>query len=296
MCKSCHQDKSAQSHRMLQAIAIVLLILGLAISIHLFISHVAFWWLPFVIVLVLAHATIVGGLVWLVSRARHNHFGPASEAGEASGEHSHVLHNPRAYDWLARVVTLGGETRFRRRILDLAQLKAGEKVLDVGCGTGTLVIGAAKRVGPSGSAHGVDRSMEMLAHARHKAITQGVSAEFRESSSNHLPFQDASFDVAFSTLMFHHLPAPMQMATVAQMCRVVRPGGRIIIVDMQRPKDITAIFSHVGLIHLFRSRATMPDWQRIEGLLEQHGVQLATRQAVWGETVCALVGRTAVQI
>ena len=223
MCKSCCQNQSAKRHRMPRAVALGLLILGVAISFHLLVIRVGYWWLPLVVVLVLAHATIVGGLVWLVSRSCHDHSDLAIQADQRSGNHSHVLHNPRAYDWLARIVTLGGEAKFRRRVVDLAELHPGLAMLDVGCGTGTLLSEAAKRVGPSGSVRGVDRSVEMLAHARRKATAQGVNAGFHEGSSDRLPFPDASFDVVFCTLMLHHLPAPMQLATVAEMCRVLRP-------------------------------------------------------------------------
>jgi ubiquinone/menaquinone biosynthesis C-methylase UbiE len=281
--------KSAKSHWMPRSLAFTILIVGLAISIHLLVIGVVYWWLPVVSVLVPAHATIVGAFLWLVTRLRHKQNGSANGDGGTPGNHSHVLHNPRAYDWLAKTITLGGEARFRRRTIDLAELQPGETVLDVGCGTGTLLIEAAKRVGPSGTAHGIDRSPEMLAHARRKAA--GTNAKFYEGSADSLPFADASFDVVFCTLMLHHLPAPMQAATVAEIRRVVRSGGRIVIVDMQRAEKISGAFSHIGLIHLFRSRATLPDWQGIEQLLAQRGVQLATRRPVWGETVCALVGR-----
>lgn len=296
MCKSCLQGNSAKSHRMPRAIALGILIIGVVISIHLLVIGVVYWWLPVAAVLVPAHAAIIGGFVWIAKRLRrHGHHDPAGHDHDESVGHSHVLHNPRAYDWLARTITLGGERRFRRRTVDLAELKSGDVVLDVGCGTGTLLMEAAKRIGPAGVLHGVDRSPEMLAHARSKAVAHHIRAEFREASSDRLPFADGSFDVVFCTLMLHHLPASMQVATVTEMRRVLRPGGRIIIVDMQRPEKISAAFSHIGLLHLFRSRATLPDWQGIEQLLAQLGVQLAARRGVWGETVCALVGRTAAQ-
>ena len=168
--------------------------------------------------------------------------------------------------------------------------------MDVGCGTGTLLIEAAKRVGPSGSTYGIDRSTEMVAHARRKAAAQGVTAHFVEGSADRLAFSDASFDVVFCTLMLHHLPALMQAVSICEMRRVLRPGGRIVIVDMQQVRTISAAFSLVALFHIFHqfgSRATMPDWQKIEELLTQQGVQLVSRGAIWGETVRSLVGRIA---
>jgi ubiquinone/menaquinone biosynthesis C-methylase UbiE len=295
MCKSCQQGKSAKSHRVPRSAALTFLIVGAAFSIHLLLIRALYWWLPAIIALVPAHALIVGGISWLITRLRHNHNDSGRQEDDKSDGHSHVLHNPRAYDWLAKTITLGGEKRFRRRTVDLAELNSGDAVLDVGCGTGTLLIEAARHIGPSGSLHGVDRSPEMLAHAARKAAARHIRAEFREGSSDRLPFADASFNVVFCTLMLHHLPAPMQVATVAEMRRVLRPGGRMIIVDMQGAKKASAALSHIGLIHLFRSRATLPDWQKIEEVLAQLGVQLGQRRAVWGETVCALVGRTAAQ-
>jgi ubiquinone/menaquinone biosynthesis C-methylase UbiE len=133
----------------------------------------------------------------------------------------------------------------------------------------------------------------MIGHARRKAAAQGITANFVEGSADRLAFPDASFDAVFCTLMLHHLPAPMQMATIVEIRRVLRPGGRIVIVDMQRPRKISIVFSHLGLVHIFRSRATLPDWQKIEELLTQQGVQIVSRRAIWGETVTALVGRVA---
>jgi ubiquinone/menaquinone biosynthesis C-methylase UbiE len=82
--------------------------------------------------------------------------------------------------------------------------------LDVGCGTGALLIEAAKRVGPTGPVHGIDPSAEMVAHDRDKAAAKGVAASFVERSADRLPSPDASFDVVFRTTMLHHLPTAMQ--------------------------------------------------------------------------------------
>src|SRR5215813_11963923 len=79
-----------------------------------------------------------------------------------------ILHTPRFYDFLAWVLMRGREGAFRERVLDLARLKPGESVLDVGCGTGTLGIAAKQRVGPTGSVQGIDASPEMIARANAK--------------------------------------------------------------------------------------------------------------------------------
>jgi ubiquinone/menaquinone biosynthesis C-methylase UbiE len=293
----CHPEPAKPRRLPKVAAALGLVALGAGISLHLLADHFSYWWLPLVVSLVLAHGAIIIGIAWLVTRHRRNqHDVSAAGADHEHGGHSHVLRNPRAYDWLAQVITLGGERKFRRRILELAQLQPGDAVLDVGCGTGTLLIEAAKRVGPSGSTQGIDRSIEMLAHARRKAAAQGITSRFVEGSAERLPFPNVSFDVVLCTMVLHHLPAPMQIATVGEMRRVLLPGGRIVIVDIQRTRTISAVFSPIGFLHVFHrfsSHATTPDWQKIEELLMQQGAQLAGRRAIWGKTVIALVGRIA---
>jgi ubiquinone/menaquinone biosynthesis C-methylase UbiE len=261
--KSCSDAEPAKPRRFLRvAGALVLVALGAGISLNLLANHVAYRWLPLVVLLVMAHGAIIGGIAWIVMRHRRNpHDVSASRAGTCEGhehgDHSHVLRNPRAYDWKAWALTLGGERKFRRHTLDLAELHSGDTVLDVGCGTGTLLIEAAKRVGPSGSTHGVDRSAEMVTHARRKAAAQGVTANFVEGSADRLAFPDVSFDVVFCTLMLHHLPAPMQAASICEMRRVLRPGRRIVIVDMQRVRTIPPHFrssrSFTSFIRLVRA-------------------------------------------
>src|SRR5689334_13188750 len=111
----------------------------------------------------------------------------------------------RGYDLLVATIMLGFEGRFREKQLKLAKLQPGERVLDVGCGTGTLSIAARKHVGPSGSVTGVDPAAEMIERATHKAKRDRVDVEFRTAAAEQLPFPDASFDVVLSSLMLHHL-------------------------------------------------------------------------------------------
>lgn len=86
----------------------------------------------------------------------------------------------------------------------LAHVESGQSVLDIGCGTGSLAIAAKRRVGPSGTVHGIDASPEMIARARKKARTADVDVTFTDGVVEGLPFPDGHFDIVLSTLMLPH--------------------------------------------------------------------------------------------
>ena len=291
----CHAEPAKPRPFPRSAAALGMVALGAGISLHLRANHVSHWWLPLVL-LVVAHGAIISAAVWIIARHRRGARGALTHSGACCkghdhSEHSKVIRTPRCYDWLVRVLTLGGEGTFRRQTLDLADLQPGETVLDIGSGTGTLLIEAAKRIGPSGSVHGIEPSSEMVAHARRKAAAQGVAASFAEGSADRLPFPGASFDLVFCTMVLHHLPAPMQAATIAEMRRVLRPGGRLVIVDLDNPKRVSAALSLITLFHKIRTHATAPDWQNVIRLLNQRGLPSVTRHAMLGGAVSAIVGR-----
>jgi ubiquinone/menaquinone biosynthesis C-methylase UbiE len=150
----------------------------------------------------------------------------------APGTSGLVLHGTaRFYDLLAWLMMRGREGVFRQKVVDLARLQAGESVVDVGCGTGTLAIAAKRRVGPTGKVYGIDASPEMIAKASKKAKKAGVEVVFKSGIVEALPFQDESFDAVLSTLMLHHLPAAAREQGVREMRRVLKPGGRVLALD-----------------------------------------------------------------
>jgi ubiquinone/menaquinone biosynthesis C-methylase UbiE len=155
-----------------------------------------------------------------------------------------VVHWAARYDLLVTLLTLGRERRFRERLLDLARLEAGESVLDIGCGTGTLAIAARRRVGPSAIVHGIDASPEMIARARRKATRAGADVVLEVAPAQALPFADARFDVVLSTVMLHHLRRNAREQAVREARRVLRPGGRLLAVDFVKS-------SGIGLLALF---------------------------------------------
>jgi ubiquinone/menaquinone biosynthesis C-methylase UbiE len=157
-------------------------------------------------------------------------------AGSAPATKGLVLHSTaRYYDLLVWLLTFGRERKFRERLVQLARLEAGEAVLDVGCGTGTLAIAVKRRVGPAGVVHGVDASPEMIARAKRKATKAGVDVTFGTEIVEALPFPVGHFDAILSTLMLHHLPRPTRQQCAREMRRVLKPGGRVLAVDFGPP-------------------------------------------------------------
>jgi len=153
-----------------------------------------------------------------------------------------VIRWARFYDLATWLISFGQEPGIRRMTIELAAIKEGERVLDVGCGTGTLAIAASRRAGPEGEVQGIDPSAEMIEVARKKAAKAHVDARFQTAAIEKLPFPDGYFDLVLSSLMLHHLPADVKRAGFAEVRRVLKPGGRFLAVDIA---ESGGLFGHV---------------------------------------------------
>jgi ubiquinone/menaquinone biosynthesis C-methylase UbiE len=173
------------------------------------------------------------------SFARHRH----SEAGKASAKETKGLIGSGGwrYDlmgWFHDTFSFRGKWReLRQRTANLARIQPGEQVLDVGCGTGTLAMEVARRVGRAGRVAGVDPGTEQIARARWKAARRNLPVDFQIGVIEQLPFPDQTFDVVLSTLMMHHLPADLKRQGLAEIARVLKPGGRLVIADFKHKKE-----------------------------------------------------------
>jgi ubiquinone/menaquinone biosynthesis C-methylase UbiE len=142
------------------------------------------------------------------------------------------------HTWFFDTCVFRGQGRkLRRQTMTLARVQPGDIVLDVGCGTGTLALEAQRAVGSAGRVYGIDPGEEQIARARAKAARRRLAVEFRVGVIEQLPFPDAMFDVVCSTLMMHHLPSSLKGQGLAEVARVLKPGGRLVIADFTRKQD-----------------------------------------------------------
>ena len=163
------------------------------------------------------------------------------------------------YDPFERLVRGGRE---KERLLSEARIPAGARVLDVGCGTGTLAI-RTKEQHPDASVVGVDPDPKALALARRKAARRGVAVTFDQGYSQRLPYADATFDVVFSSMMLHHLPRDVKRAMFSEVRRVLAPHARVHVMDFGPPHGWLPWL----VAGLLRRHASVAD--NLDGLLPQ---------------------------
>lgn len=131
--------------------------------------------------------------------------------------------------WLMR------EKRFKTDLVNQAQVFDGSRVLDVGCGTGTLAI-MTKRIHPDAEVVGIDADAKILGIARAKAAKAGINVTLDQGMSDQLPYADSSFDRVLSSLFLHHLSTEIKGRTLREMFRVLRSEGRCDVVDFGPPR------------------------------------------------------------
>ncbi|MDD3440762.1 MAG: class I SAM-dependent methyltransferase, partial [Kiritimatiellae bacterium] len=148
-------------------------------------------------------------------------------------------HAAPVYDWLAPLMTLGSEHRLHRQVVARLALDRPAAVLDVGCGTGALTrqIYDALPADSPRRVCGVDAAEAMIAVAGRKAGPR-TGLEFVPALAEELPWPGASFDRVLSTFFFHHLNYGLKIRSLAEIWRVLRPGGQAAILDVDIPYSL----------------------------------------------------------
>jgi ubiquinone/menaquinone biosynthesis C-methylase UbiE len=154
-----------------------------------------------------------------------------------------LIRRARLYEFGAAVGFLGRRRKVYDGLVSLSGARPGDRVLDVGCGTGYFTRRAAHAVGPDGHAVGIDPSDQVIAYATRHAP---ANCTFRVAGAQALPEEDGSFDVVISSLAVHHLPAEDRPGALAEMHRVLRPGGRLLLADLRKQPQHLRVAQKVG--------------------------------------------------
>ena len=136
------------------------------------------------------------------------------------------------YDFIQKYIVR--DVRYKTLLIEQANIQPGQRVLDLGCGTGTLAI-MAKQAQPSADVSGLDADPDMLKVAKYKSGQLNVPVTFDVGFTNQLPYPDASFDRVLSSIMIHHLKTPDKWQTGKEVYRVLKPGGQLHILDFGKP-------------------------------------------------------------
>ena len=167
----------------------------------------------------------------LIERIHNN---PQADTHTHEGEtHSHKT--PfwvRNYDVIVNVITMGKAKSIHQQTVELAALQPVQTVLDIGCGTGFLLLEAEKVIGHQGTAVGLDVEPAMIEQAKRRAVKNHSHATFGVASIDQIPYPDNSFDVAIQSLVFHHLTEAQKTDGLMELKRVLKPNGRLLIVDL----------------------------------------------------------------
>jgi demethylmenaquinone methyltransferase/2-methoxy-6-polyprenyl-1,4-benzoquinol methylase/phosphoethanolamine N-methyltransferase len=179
-----------------------------------------------------------------------------------------TLGHATGYDLIERLMGLGVNRANSRMVVEMAEIQPGDRVLDVGCGTGSLTLTVRRYAGPAGAVRGIDASPEMIEAARAKARRSGIAADFEVGLIEQLAFPDGSFDAAISRLVVHHLPDDLKRRGFAEIFRVLKPGGRVFLADFNPPTSPLPAHVISALVDHRMLEATMAD---LPGLLTDAG-------------------------
>lgn len=156
-------------------------------------------------------------------------------------------HAALVYDAFEPLLLLGKQAEYDRHLVRLLNLAPSDRVLDLGCGTGVLtrMIGDHLEVDQGGESIGIDAAGKMIAVARKKRSSP--TCRFEVMAAENLRFPDAVFDAVVSSLFFHHVQLDLKAQALAETYRVLKPGGRLVIADMDMPTTwMGALVSHVS--------------------------------------------------
>ncbi len=168
------------------------------------------------------------------------------------------LYDPLLY-WVLR------ESKFKRCLVEQAGIESGHRVLDLGCGTGTLAL-MIKGTQLEAEVVGLDGDPKVLEIAKAKVARSGQEITMDYGMAYELPYPDDCFDRVLSSLLFHHLTRENKVRTLTEVNRVLRPGGELHVADWGKPQNrlMRIAFLSVQMLDGFKTTA-----DNVSGLLPE---------------------------
>lgn len=176
-------------------------------------------------------------------------------------------------DILEKLISFGRLDAILDKTLRAADLRPGESLLDVGCGTGRLAIAATALI-PRDPIRvlGIDATPGMVELARRKAREGGSPARFEVGLGENLPVSTGRVDAVTSSYFFHHLPSDLKRAALREMWRVLAPGGRLVITDYGRPRSMFGYLASLPMRLNFYEYVRPQLGGELERLVEEEGI------------------------
>jgi len=166
----------------------------------------------------------------------HIHGSTSPKSGSGKEEKEAILGGmAHYYDKLSFIWFQGREKAIRQMTVEMAGIKPGDRVLEIGCGTGSLTLQAKMQAGPDGKVCGIDAAPEMVAVAQTKVEKAGIDIEFKQGFLQEIPYPDQNFDQVLCSFMIFHTSEKVRVKGFAEIDRVLKPGGRIFILDANTP-------------------------------------------------------------
>jgi ubiquinone/menaquinone biosynthesis C-methylase UbiE len=120
----------------------------------------------------------------------------------------------------------------------MAKLREAKSVLDIGCGTGNLALEIVKGLPSDGYVIGIDAGEKMVTLAKNKLQEKQMPIQFLRVSAENISFKDGVFDCVFNVFLLHHLPMELKIAAFKEMYRVLKKGGELVTVDVDKPSNL----------------------------------------------------------